>query len=365
MDQGLGDMRESPEYLRMSLASAMTLGFKQGLFYRDARSFCINLLLTYKEGCASQCAYCGLSYNRPGLYDQKSFIRVVWAPYPLDEIIERISKRQERMKRICISMITNRRSVKDTKDICTRLRSSFDIPVSLLVSPIILSYEDLEDFRYLGSDKIGVAVDLATRPLFDRFRGKGVNGPHRWERYWNCLLDSIRIFGHGNAGAHLMVGMGETEWEMCAAIQKVRDMGARTHLFSFFPEANSQMAEHPVPPMEQYRRIQVSRYLIDNQISSMDRFAFNDQEEITSFGLPAVELDEIINSGEPFRTSGCEGYDGEIACNRPFANSRPGPDMRNYPFPPNAEDIIRIRGQMKMTRLGERLIRHETAKRLQ
>jgi biotin synthase len=100
--------------------------------------------------------------------------------------------------------------------------------------------------------------------------------------------------------------------------------------------------------MEQYRRIQISRYLIDNQISRMDRFAFNEQGEITNFGLPAVELDEIINSGEPFRTSGCEGYDGEVACNRPFANSRPGPDMRNYPFLPNAEDIIHIRGQMRI-----------------
>jgi len=365
MDQRRRDTPESPEYLRMSLAAAMTLGFKQGLFYRDARLFCVNLLLTYKEGCSGRCAYCGLSDNRPGKYDQKSFIRVAWDPYPLDEIIEKISKLQDRVKRICISMITNRRSIQDTKDICTRLRSSFDIPVSLLISPIILSHADLEDFRSLGADKIGVAIDLATVPLFDRFRGKGVNGPHRWERYWECLQDSVLIFGHGNTGAHLMVGMGETEREMCTAIQRVRDMRAKTHLFSFYPEFNSQMADHPVPPMEQYRRIQVSRYLIDNQISSIDRFAFNDQEQVRSFGLPAVLLNEIINSGEPFRTSGCEGYDGEVACNRPFANSRPGPDIRNYPFPPNAEDIIHIREQMKMTRLRERLIRHETAEQLQ
>jgi len=36
-----------------------------------------------------------------------------------------------------------------------------------------------------------------------------------------------------------MVGMGETEKEMALAIQKVRDMGGRTHLFSFFPEPDS------------------------------------------------------------------------------------------------------------------------------
>jgi biotin synthase-related radical SAM superfamily protein len=30
----------------MSLAAAMTLGYKPGLFYRDVRLYCINLLLT-------------------------------------------------------------------------------------------------------------------------------------------------------------------------------------------------------------------------------------------------------------------------------------------------------------------------------
>ena len=59
------------------------------------------------------------------------------------------------------------------------------------------------------------------------------------------------------------------------------------------------------------------------------------------YGLPAEELDRVVGSGEPFRTSGCTGYDGQVACNRPFANSRPGPDMRNYPFPPTVEDIDR------------------------
>jgi len=42
---------ESPEYLRMSLAAALTLGLKNGSFYRGARLYCINLLLTYKRGC--------------------------------------------------------------------------------------------------------------------------------------------------------------------------------------------------------------------------------------------------------------------------------------------------------------------------
>ena len=55
------EKKESPEYLRMSLAAALTLGFRKGLFYRDAKLYCINLLLNYNNGCAARCAYCGIA----------------------------------------------------------------------------------------------------------------------------------------------------------------------------------------------------------------------------------------------------------------------------------------------------------------
>ena len=347
------DIRESPEFVRTSLAAAMTLGLKPGLFYRNAKLYCINLLLTYKSGCAARCSYCGLSNKRPGAYGQKSFIRVSWPTYPVDDIITRIVKRHDQVKRICISMVTNKRSVQDTKDICALLRSSFDIPVSLLISPTLLNHSDLLDFKKAGADKVGVAIDLATVELFDSFRGNGIGGPHSWDTYWKCLNDAINVFGEGNAGSHFMVGMGETEQEMCEAIQKVRDMGGRTHLFSFYPEANSAMANHSPPPMDQYRRIQLARYLIDNQISTEGTFGYDDNGRVVDFGLSRFDLDTVIDSGEAFRTSGCRGYDGEVACNRPYANSRPGPHLRNYPFSPNNKDILRIRKQLAWSILCE------------
>ena len=346
MDANEIKSKESPDYLRMSLAAAMTLGFKPGIFYRDAKLYCINLLLTYGTGCAARCAYCGLSRARSGQYGEKSFIRVSWPSYALDEIIERIAMRRQRVKRICISMITNKRCIADTQAICARLRNSFDIPVSVLVSPTILSRDDLIAFKIAGADKIGVAIDLATPELFEKYRGKGVGGPHKWDRYMACLATAIEIFGQGNAGSHFVTGMGETEREMVNSIQTVQDMGGWTHLFSFFPEAGSQMKDHPMPDMAHYRRIQLARYLIDKNISHADRFGYGSREEIVHFGVFPRRLDGIIGSGEPFRTSGCEGYDGQVACNRPYANSRPGPDIRNFPFPPDDLDIQRIREQM-------------------
>ena len=195
---------ESPHALRMSLAAAMTLGFAPGIFHRNAKLYCVNLLLTYPSGCGARCAYCGLSGGRAGGAEKKSFIRVTWPTFSLDDIITAIATRREAVKRICISMLTNTRAVRDTKTICRRLRDSFDIPVSLLISPTVLTRQDLTEFKIAGADKIGVAIDLATPELFDRYRGSGVGGPHHWDTYWNCLTDAVDIFGIGNAGSHFM-----------------------------------------------------------------------------------------------------------------------------------------------------------------
>lgn len=61
---------ESPEYVRVSSAAAMTLGLMSGRFLRGAKLYCINLLLTYENGCVGKCAYCAIRsvLARPQLY---------------------------------------------------------------------------------------------------------------------------------------------------------------------------------------------------------------------------------------------------------------------------------------------------------
>ncbi len=93
--------------------------------------------------------------------------------------------------------------------------------------------------------------------------------------------------------------------------------------------------------------MQLARYLIDAGRTRAERFAYDEAGRIASYGLPGDVIQAVVASGEPFRTSGCTGYDGTVACNRPYANSRPGPDIRNYPFKPDRNDIRRIRRQMR------------------
>ncbi|HIE05858.1 MAG TPA: radical SAM protein, partial [bacterium (Candidatus Stahlbacteria)] len=313
---------------------------------RNAKSPCINLLLTYDSGCIGSCAYCGLSKKRPGQYTKKSFIRVDWPIYSLSRIIEQIKKKNHRVKRICLSMITKRKAVRDSLLIIKRLKSELEIPLSLLATPTILKKQNLIGFKANGVEMFGIAVDTATKDLFEKHRGKKVKGPHRWRYYWQTIEEAVEVFGPGMVGVHLIVGLGETEEEMAKTIQRVHDLRASTHLFSFFPESDSLLAQHPQPPIGQYRRIQLARYLIDEGIAHAQNFHFDQKGKIVDFGIETGKLEEIINAGRPFMTSGCPDKNGEVACNRPYANSLPGPQIRNFPFLPEPEDIERIKSEL-------------------
>ena len=337
-------LTESPGNVQMSLAAAMTLGLRPGRFYRDAQLHCINLLLTYRGGCAGNCAYCGLQRQREGEFSQKSFIRVEWPAFAMDQVLDRIEERSPRIDRVCISMVTHGRAYEDTLELTGRLRP-LSQAVSLLMAPTVLDIDKLRAFRLAGAEIGSVAIDAATAEIFDRYRGSGVGGPHKWEPYWQCLEQAVSVFGQGKAGCHLIVGLGETEAEMARTLQRVDDMGANAHLFSFYPEEGSALAARAACPPGQFRRMQLAGYLIRGGLSQADAMAFDAAGRLIDFGLDDAELGIVIDSGIPFMTSGCPGKDKLVACNRPYGDGPPG-DIRSYPFLPNMEDIAKIRMEL-------------------
>ncbi|MBW2023672.1 MAG: radical SAM protein [Deltaproteobacteria bacterium] len=336
-------VKRSPQYTKISHASAISLGLMGGRMYRGAVNKCVNLLVHYPEGCSANCAYCGLAKKRPGSYEEKSFIHVDWPIYHMSEIIEAINQAPSYVKRTCISMITNGRCRKDTITMTRQLKEKTRLPISILISPTILKQDDLKEMKDAGADKVGIAIDLATEELFDQYRGKGVNGPHRWETYWRVLEWALEIFGSPNVGVHLMVGMGETEQQMVSLMDQLWDMGVVNHLFSFFAEKGSRLADRPQPPWPTYLRIQLARYLIEEGLSRFDLMTFDAKGRIRDFGLPGTQLDSAISLGKPFMTTGCLGDDGEVACNRPFGNCLPDVKQWNYPYPPNEEELVLIK----------------------
>ena len=336
-------VKRSPQYTKISHASAISLGLMGGRMYRGAVNKCVNLLVHYPEGCAANCAYCGLAKKRPGSYEEKSFIHVEWPIYHMSEIIDAINHAPSYVKRTCISMITNGKCRKDTITMTRQLKQNTKLPISILISPTILKRQDLEEMLQAGADKIGVAIDLATPELFDHYRGNGVRGPHKWNTYWKVMEWALEIFASPNVGAHLMVGMGETERQMVALMDRLWSMGVVSHLFSFFAEKGSRLANRPQPPWPTYLRIQLARYLIEEGLTRFESMNFDEQGRIVSFGISPDKLEAVIALGKPFMTTGCLGEDGEVACNRPFGNCLPDVKQWNYPYPPNEEELTLIK----------------------
>lgn len=341
----------SPEYVQMSTAAAITLGLVPGRMYRTDCTHCLNLLVTYPEGCRANCSYCGLARHREEArdYADRNFIRVDWPAARYDEVIERVKAGGDRgrFQRMCISMITHPNSDADTRVLLEKwVKELPGIPVSILSNPTTMEREDLVDLKNLGAEIFTVALDAVTPEIFERTRGKTVDSPHRWEKYWQAIEWAAEIFGPEKFGAHLICGMGETEREILEACQRIRDLGGHNHMFAFFPERGSMMEDWPACDRGQWRRVQLARYIIDYAGGHARRMAFDARGRVVDFGLPRSELERLIQSGKPFQTSGCPGKEDDVsACTRPYGDSSPS-DIFSFPFALDVRDIATVKLQL-------------------
>ena len=346
----------SPDYVQMSTAAAITLGVTTGRMYRCSCTRCLNLLLTYPEGCRANCAYCGLARHREAErdYADRNFIRVDWPAVPMDVVVDKVASdgANSPFHRMCISMITHPRSDEDTVAVLKKWTSRIDpdaIPVSILSNPTTMGRADVQNLKDLGADIFTVALDAATPELFDRTRGKGVQSPHKWSKYWEVLLDARDIFGPEKFGVHIIVGMGETEHEVLSLVQQLVDLGGHSHLFCFFPEEGSLMDHLPATPRDQWRRVQLARYLIDYAGVRVEQMSFDAEGRVTGYGLPIAAVEDVVTQGIAFRTSGCPGKfrDDVSACDRPYGDSPPS-NIASFPFQPNKKDLRKIRRQLRI-----------------
>jgi biotin synthase len=341
----------SPEFVQLSTAAAITLGLLPGKMYRTDCTHCLNLLVTYPEGCRANCSYCGLARHREEArdYADRNFIRVDWPTVRFDEVVARIRAGADRgrFERMCISMITHPNSDVDTRILLEAwARALPRIPVSILSNPTSMGRQDLVELKRLGADIFTVALDAVTPQIFERTRGKSVDSPHRWGKYWQAIEWAAEIFGPERFGAHLICGMGETEREILSVCQRIRDMGGHNHMFAFFPERGSMMEDWPACPLGQWRRVQLGRFIIDYAGGRFERMHFDEAGRVTDFGLAASEVDRLVRTGKPFRTSGCPGrVDDVSACNRPYGDSTPS-EIRSFPFAPHSDDLAQITRQL-------------------
>ena len=117
-----------------------------------------------------------------------------------------------------------------------------------------------------------------------------MQSPHSWAKYWEILNHKRDIFGPQKFGAHIIVGMGETEYDVLILVQRLVDLGGHSHMFCFFPEKGTLMDHLPATPRDQWRRVQLARYLIDYCGTRVTQMKFDDSGRVVDFGMPGAEL---------------------------------------------------------------------------
>ena len=214
----------SPDFVRISAASAMALRMRSGRFSRDFDFGGINILLNYDNGCLADCGYCGLARTRPGSYEEKSFIRVEWPLFDTDELVDRMAEHAATMTRLCISQVTHGSAHADTIAITKKIVAKVRVEdykmilnvayKSILCAPPVLNRERLQEYKDLGVDMIGVGLDGVTEKIFRQHRTDVPNGSLNWDNYWDIINLSRDIFGPWKVNIHTVVGLCENDKDM-------------------------------------------------------------------------------------------------------------------------------------------------------
>ncbi|MEM4701072.1 MAG: radical SAM protein [Candidatus Bathyarchaeia archaeon] len=328
-----------PGKVRVSLGSAIVLGLINCRL--DAKPTTA-YLMTYRRGkCLANCGFCPQARKSHGRADMLS--RVSWPAFNTEQVLNRIGATVKSgvIRRVCIQALNYPDVHTHIQALSREISKRADVPTSVSCQPI--NPENIRRLAEAGVERIGIPLDAATPEIFDKVKGASAGGPYNMERQLTLLKEAVKIFGERKVSTHLIVGLGESEKETVEMIQKCFEMGVLPALFAFTPVAGTALENLGQPPIQQYRHVQLARYLIVHKISRVEAMTFDEKGRITSFGVDKQALRQIVGSGEPFRTSGCPN------CNRPYYNEKPSGPIYNYPRPLSEEEIAKAFEELALT----------------
>jgi biotin synthase-related radical SAM superfamily protein len=315
--------KELPKLIRVSSGSAVVLKLLRGRL--DARPTTA-YLLTYRKGkCTANCGFCPQARGSHSRADMLS--RVSWPVFPTEQVLGGLEKAAEecQIERVCLQALNYPEVFVHLLAFVNAVYSRVKIPISISCQP--LTSENMLRFEEAGAERIGIPLDAATEKLFNKVKGSSVGGPYVWKEQFRLLSEALEIFGKGKVSTHLIVGLGETEREMVETIQKCVDLSVLPALFAFTPIPGTALENNPQPSISAYRRLQLARHLVFHGIIRLEDMRFDGKDCISSFSVDKEVLMRMIQTGEPFLTSGCPN------CNRPYYNEKPSGPIYNYPRP--------------------------------
>jgi biotin synthase len=325
-----------PRQIRVSVGSAIVLGLLEGKLDAEPTTA---YLMTYKIGkCNANCGFCPQA--RSSLSKAELLSRISWPAFSTKRVPKGIETAVDdgKIRRVCIQALNYPTVFAHLVAIVKTIKQHVKVPVSISCQP--LNRENIRRLAEAGVNRIGIALDAATAELFDVIKGSAAGGPYTWESQFRQLREAVEVFGKGNVSTHIIVGLGETEKEAVRIIQECVDMGVLPALFAFTPVRGTAVEKKSQPKVESYRRIQLARYLVVSGTARYENMRFEVDGRTADFSVKKETLKRIVETGEPFLTSGCPD------CNRPFYNEKPSGPIYNYPRSIRPEEITTIKQQL-------------------
>ena len=317
-----------PKKIRLSIGSAYVLGLTELKIQDKAKPTTCYIMEYSESGCSGSCGFCAQTSSHQMLS------RVVWPEFDFSQFIKALEGKPK-FGRYCIQCLLYEGYEKELLSIVLKIRDRVKAPISAAIGPLPTNI--LMQLKAAGLTDIGLSLDAATESLFNEIKNKNCH-IHSWKQIWECIEESIRIFGIHHVRTHIIIGLGEREKDVCAILESIHSKGLGVSLFPFMPIRGTAMESHPRVSLETYRKLQLFKhFLFTNQMTQSD-LEFNEKGEIVQFKTISKEKLKtiIMNKKRIFQTNGCS------ACNRPYYTSKPSEVQYDFPYSPEKRELEQV-----------------------
>ena len=210
----------------------------------------------------------------------------------------------------------------------------------LILDPISPDWQQLQMLNSESLQRVVVPLGAVTEKIFQNF----YNENHlSWLECWQTIEQAVKITGSGKVFVILFAGLGETEQQFAQCCQKICDLGAEPTLLSL---ADNTIRGRKTASIGRYRRMQMIRYLIAEEMSDADSMQFNEFGSVFEFGIPKRKLTGVLQEARPFFTVGTGAID-------PADYEWPGHDntcgsIRNFSSKMSEEQKTEVRNEFSL-----------------
>ena len=294
--------------LFLSYASAIKLGLKKGLLNYPLKT----IYIMFGSNCINVCKFCTqASFSRSK--DCANLSRIYWYEYNEDKIVEAINK-TEVIKRVCFQVVSEKNFEYYFLEVLKKFNNNQNIKISVSINSTSEIF--LNNILSYNIENLTIPLDCATNRVYSLMKGNDF-----YDKI-NTLI-KLSIKNRFRINTHIIYGLGDTQKEIYDLFLLLKRFDINVGLFSFFPIIGTQIENIPQPSISDYRKIQILRYLIFDDICF--NAIFNANENLSKLYIFDVDkYSDSIKIGKPFQTSGCND------CTRPYYNEKPGKQIYNY-----------------------------------